>query len=171
MENQLRKAFVAVEMDAPDQPFFISGDDQQLHQVFLNLFLNAIDAMKQRGEGTLRIKLRMGYFFKRRKNASSLVERKCVRISVTDTGHGIPADRLPEIFTPFFTTKPEGCGLGLAVVHSIIEEHGGEIDVSSVAGEGTTFTVSLPSTAAMEPVEHETVTSRGETAKVNRVVE
>ncbi len=153
LENQLRKAFVTVEMDAPDQSFFISGDDQQLHQVFLNLFLNAVDAMKQRGEGTLRIKLRMGYFFKRRKTASSLVERKCVRISVTDTGHGIPADRLPEIFTPFFTTKPEGCGLGLAVVHSIIEEHGGEIDVSSVAGEGTTFTVSLPSTPVTEPVE------------------
>ncbi len=157
IENQLRKAFVTVELDAPDQSFFISGDDQQLHQVFLNLFLNAIDAMKQRGEGTLRIKLRMGYFFKRRKNASNLVERKCVHISVSDTGHGIPADRLPEIFTPFFTTKPEGCGLGLAVVHSIIEEHGGEIDVTSVAGEGATFTVSLPSTTVTQPVEPATV--------------
>lgn len=153
LENQLRKAFVTVEMDVPDQPYFISGDDQQLHQVFLNLFLNAIDAMKQRGQGTLRIKIRSGYFFKRRKSASSLVERKCVRITVTDSGHGIAPERLPEIFTPFFTTKPEGCGLGLAVVHSIIEEHGGEIDVASVVGEGTTFTVSLPATQVHEPVE------------------
>jgi signal transduction histidine kinase len=140
-------------MDVPDQPFFISGDDQQLHQVFLNLFLNAIDAIKPSGQGVLRIKLRTGYFFKRRKNASTLVERKCVRITVSDTGCGIAAERLPEIFTPFFTTKPEGCGLGLAVVHSIIEEHGGEIDVASAIGEGTTFTVSLPTAQITEPAE------------------
>ncbi len=153
LENQLRRAFVTVEMDVPDQPFFVSADDQQLHQVFLNLFLNAIDATKQTGQRTLRIKLRTGYFFKRRKNASTLVERKCVRITVSDTGCGIAADRLPEIFTPFFTTKPEGCGLGLAVVHSIIEEHGGEIDVASTVGEGTTFTVSLPTAQMPEPAE------------------
>jgi signal transduction histidine kinase len=112
----------------------------------------------------------MGYFFKRRKNASSLVERKCVRISVTDTGHGIAAEKLPEIFTPFFTTKPEGCGLGLAVVHSIIEEHGGEIDVSSIAGQGTTFTVSLPALTANGHADPETVL-QGDSTKVNRVVE
>ncbi len=154
LENQLRKGFIEVKLDFPETPLYVRGDDQQLHQAFLNLFLNAIDAMKADGDGTLSIRARQGYLFKRRKNVSSLIERKCVRIAVTDSGCGIPASKLPDVFTPFFTTKPEGCGLGLAVVHGIIEEHGGEIDVSSIEGEGTTFTVSLPLTLEAETEEN-----------------
>jgi signal transduction histidine kinase len=71
---------------------------------------------------------------------------ECIKITVTDTGSGIPRDRIPELFTPFFTTKNEGSGLGLAVVHGIVTEHGGEIDVTSDLNRGTTFTLSLPVT-------------------------
>lgn len=163
VENQLRKNFVSVELDFPDEHLIVSGDEQQLHQVFLNLILNAIDAMKEKGEGSLAIKARPSYLFQRKQNAARLVERKCVRLTVSDTGCGIPADKIAELFTPFYTTKDEGCGLGLAVVHSIVEEHGGEIDVASIVGEGTTFTVSLPTATVPESAEAPAASSSGGT--------
>ena len=163
LENQLRKGFIDIKLDFPEKPLYVLGDDQQLHQAFLNLSLNAIDAMKHDGDGTLTVRARQSYLFKRRQNISSLVERKCVRITFTDTGCGIPSDKLPDVFTPFFTTKPEGCGLGLAVVHGIIEEHGGEIDVASVENEGTTFTVSLPLATVTEKSEEPVVQEGAET--------
>jgi len=69
-----------------------------------------------------------------------------VKAVVADTGHGIPKEDLPKIFAPFFTTKEvgQGTGLGLTVVHGIIQEHGGSIEVESEPGQGTTFTVTLP---------------------------
>jgi signal transduction histidine kinase len=69
-----------------------------------------------------------------------------VKAIVADTGHGIPKEDLPKIFAPFFTTKEigQGTGLGLTVVHGIIQEHGGSIEVESEPGQGTTFTVTLP---------------------------
>ena len=76
-----------------------------------------------------------------------------VTLQVTDNGEGIPPENLVKIFDPFFTTKPEGkgVGLGLAVVYGIIESHGGDIDVKSKVGEGTTFTVTLPVTGTAPP--------------------
>jgi signal transduction histidine kinase len=67
-------------------------------------------------------------------------------VTITDTGQGIPADRLPRIFDPFFTTKEKGMGLGMAITHRIVEDHKGMIDVQSEVGLGTTFTVHLPMT-------------------------
>ncbi|NJM36292.1 MAG: GHKL domain-containing protein [Rhodomicrobium sp.] len=67
-----------------------------------------------------------------------------IRISVQDTGHGIPSSVLPKIFEPLFTTKSFGTGLGLPTVRKIVEQHGGTIDVASVPGEGTTFTIYVP---------------------------
>lgn len=157
VENQLRKYFITVELDFPEEQLFVNGDEQQLHQVLLNLVLNAIDAMKEKGEGTLSMKARPSYLFQRKKDVASLVERKCVRLTVSDTGCGIPPDKVADLFTPFYTTKSEGCGLGLAVVHSIIEDHGGEIDVASIQGEGTTFTVSLPVATVPKPAKAPTV--------------
>jgi len=157
VENQLRKNFIDVSVNFPSDPFRVRGDEQQLHQVFLNLVLNAIDAMKSQGEGRLEIRARTSFLFQRKQDVSSLVERKCLRVTVADTGCGIPAEKAAQLFTPFFTTKDDGCGLGLAVVHGIVEEHGGEIDVASEEGLGTTFTVSLPLAHAedLEPVESE----------------
>ena len=152
VENQMRKGFIKTELDFPDGELCVTGDEQQLHQVFLNLVLNAVDAMQEKREGTIAIRARTGHIFGRRYGVPRPIHRKCARISVTDTGCGIPADQIAELFTPFYTTKSDGCGLGLAVVHSILTEHGGEIDVSSVLGEGTTFTLSIP-LASIVPTE------------------
>jgi len=114
-------------------------DRQQIKQVFLNLFLNALDAMGEQG-GILRVRTR------------KLVKaggKQCVQIEAEDTGHGIQEANLEHIFDPFFTTKHEsgeheGTGLGLTIVHQIIQEHHGEIQVKSTVGTGTTFLVNLP---------------------------
>jgi signal transduction histidine kinase len=117
-------------------------DRQQIKQVLLNLFLNAMDAIGERG-GTLRI--RTNKLMRPEGNA-------WVQIEVEDTGHGISPVNLEHIFDPFFTTKHtsgehEGTGLGLTIAHQIIREHQGEIRVRSAEGVGTTFWINLPSLA------------------------
>ena len=104
-------------------------DPQQFKQVVWNLCLNAVEAMPDGGE------LRVG---------AAAASGQMLEVSVSDTGAGIAADNLPHVFEPFFSTKPEGTGLGLALVHRIVQEHGGEIDVRSTPGLGTTFTIVLP---------------------------
>ena len=110
----------------------IHGNHDQLTQVLLNLVLNAVHAMPNGGHLTIR--------------ANSQQEPQEVRLSITDTGHGIPPEMLPTIFHPFVTTKEpgKGTGLGLTVVHGIIQDHGGAIAVESVPGHGTTFTLHFP---------------------------
>jgi two-component system NtrC family sensor kinase len=108
----------------------VRGHAGQLHQVFMNLITNAAQALGEKG----RIKI------------TTVREGGKAVISVTDDGPGIPSDVLPHIFDPFFTTKDvgEGSGLGLSIVHGIVERHGGSISVDSEVGRGTTFTVTLP---------------------------
>lgn len=104
-------------------------DPQQFKQVVWNLCLNAVEAMPDGGE------LRVG---------AAAASGQMLAVWVSDTGAGIAADDLPHVFEPFFSTKAEGTGLGLALVHRIVQEHGGEIDVRSTPGFGTTFTIMLP---------------------------
>ena len=104
-------------------------DPQQFKQVVWNLCLNAVDAMPEGGE------LRVG---------AAEAPGRVLELWVSDTGAGIAADDLPHVFEPFFSTKPEGTGLGLSLVHRIVQEHGGEIDLRSTPGVGTTFMVTLP---------------------------
>ncbi|MBI3321506.1 MAG: GAF domain-containing protein [Candidatus Omnitrophica bacterium] len=106
----------------------VLGDPKQLKQVFLNLFLNSLQAMN--GQGRLEIR--------------SAIQGAELAVTITDSGPGIAPKDLPHIFEPFFTTKPTGTGLGLAVVHGIITEHGGRIAVASQPGQGTSVTLSLP---------------------------
>jgi two-component system sensor histidine kinase PilS (NtrC family) len=107
------------------------ADPQRLRQAVWNLCLNAVQAMPDGGE------LRVG--------ARSLRERGGrLQIAITDTGQGIADADLPHIFEPFFSTKPEGSGIGLALVYRVVEEHGGTIEVRSRVGEGTTFLLTLP---------------------------
>ncbi|NGZ98088.1 MAG: hypothetical protein CV089_18510 [Nitrospira sp. WS110] len=110
----------------------IHGNHDQLMQVLLNLVLNAVHAMPNGGHLTIRV--------------NDQLESRQVRLSITDSGHGIPAEMLTTIFHPFVTTKEpgKGTGLGLTVVHSIIQDHGGSIAVDSVPGQGTTFTLLFP---------------------------
>jgi PAS domain S-box-containing protein len=115
---------------APDLPK-ITADRVQLQQVFMNLMLNAIEAMKETSGGSeLAIKSETG--------DGQLV------ISVRDTGVGLPAENLNEIFNAFFTTKPDGSGMGLAISRSIIESHGGRLWATGNDGRGATFQLTLP---------------------------
>jgi len=120
-------------------------DFQQIQQVFINLFLNAVDAMPAGGKLTVSVRptwARLKHV-DRRGNPSN--QRALYsHVSVTDTGEGIPRENLPAIFDPFFTTKPQGSGLGLSIVYRITEEHNGDIQVESEVGKGTTFTLLLP---------------------------
>ena len=110
----------------------IEVDPNQIKQVFLNLFLNAIEAMPK--GGTLTIKTAA---------PTNSIPDTQYSILITDTGQGIAPTNLKHIFDPFYTKKTEGTGLGLSIVHGIIEKHNGIIEVNSKLGEGTTFTISL----------------------------
>ncbi len=108
----------------------VYGDPALLYQVFLNVFINAFQAMNKNGK--LRVKTSM-------ENESG----KNVAITITDTGEGIPPENLEKLFTPFFTTKDpgKGTGLGLAVTYRIIQEHSGTINIDSEVGKGTVVTI------------------------------
>ena len=106
----------------------IPADEGQLRQTFLNLVLNALQAMTDGG----RLEVATG------------MEEGRLRVHFRDTGVGIAPEDMEKIFNPFFTTRNEGTGLGLAICHRIIQGHGGRIDVTSRPGQGTTFTVSFP---------------------------
>lgn len=144
LRNQIRKNGITLLLDYPSYCPPITGDEQQLHQVFLNLFLNAIDALRGRGERVLTVRVVNERAHLRRKGQQPQLDVPCLKISICDTGCGIPQPQLEQIFTPFFTTKAEGSGLGLAVVHGIVTEHGGEIDVTSSLDVGTTFSLTFP---------------------------
>ncbi|RJP16599.1 MAG: sensor histidine kinase [Candidatus Abyssobacteria bacterium SURF_5] len=131
----------------------ILSDQLQLQQVFLNLLNNAIDALKPKRGGEIRI------------TASSADDE--MSIAVTDNGTGIPAEHMEKIFLPFFTTKPvgQGTGLGLSTCYGIIERLGGQIMVSSELNVGTVFTVRLPLAGPPERDEKGTKTLQGESPK------
>jgi len=120
-------------------------DSQQIQQVFLNLILNAVDAMPS--GGFLKVSTRniinpdSGII---RHKGEKDAKGSFVEVVVSDTGTGIPMQNLETIFDPFFTTKTNGMGLGLSIVHRIIEEHQGDIRVESRIGHGTSFTITLP---------------------------
>lgn len=132
VEHKMKLSNVAVDTtlceDLPAAPC----DSSQIQQVVLNLVLNAAEATQSKAE--------------RRVTVSTAKGEGCVLLHVSDNGEGILPENLAKIFDPFFTTKPEGkgVGLGLAVSYGIIEAHGGDIEVKSTVGEGTTFSVSLP---------------------------
>lgn len=120
------------------QPIYC--DEDLLRQVFLNLILNAIDALPK--GGTLTIEATEETLPQNRANQTD--REKGVMIRVSDNGCGIPDDQISKVFDPFYTTKNKGTGLGLAIVHNAVAAHHGTIEVQSHVGEGTCFTVILP---------------------------
>ncbi len=129
--NELRIHKIALHKQIEDMLPRVNGDLRKLQQVFLNLIINAEQAIGEYG----RIEI-----------AARRTDDGYVQVDVSDTGPGIPPEHLDQIFDPFFTTKEagKGTGLGLAIVYGIVEKHGGYIEVSSKVGEGTTFSVFLP---------------------------
>jgi PAS domain S-box-containing protein len=135
LEHQLSGQGITVVDELAEELPTIYGDYGKLQQVFLNLVLNARDAMPQGGSVTLR----------------SRANGQRVLVEIADTGAGIPQDDLDKIFDPFFTTKTtgQGTGLGLAVTYGIIKEHHGTIQANSAPGRGTTFVLEFPVLAAV----------------------
>ena len=135
IENRLHKQNIHLEAKAENHLPMIYGDAQQLEQVLVNLYLNAIDAMPKGGTLTVEVKV-MQHDGKR----SELV------IAVTDTGHGIRDTDIQKIFQPFYTAKKtRGMGLGLPICQRIVQNHGGRIEVESQPDKGSTFKIYLPS--------------------------
>jgi signal transduction histidine kinase len=127
LEHQFEKGSVKVRRELADRPVTVSGFEFKLQQVFLNLFLNARDAMPSGGWITI----------------STRLDGPEVVAEVADTGQGIPADHLARIYDPFFTTKAmgQGTGLGLSIAYGIVREHDATIHCESSAGQGTRFTL------------------------------
>jgi len=136
---ELRTDGVEVTVEVPEGLPLLWADAHQLHQVLVNMLVNAQHAMRRQTQPRrLAVRVRPG--------------GGRVRVEIADTGRGIPPEVLARIFEPFFTTKPtgEGTGLGLSLCRSIVEDHGGTITVESLPGRGTTFGIELPVTPAPE---------------------
>ena len=129
IDRDLRTKQIRVEDLFPADLPHVPLDKDQIKQVFLNLFKNAIEATPQRGNITI---------------WTSIPNPAYIEIGITDTGAGIAPELLDQVFSPFFTTKPGGAGLGLAVASRIVRDHGGTLNVNSTTGEGTTFLIHLP---------------------------
>jgi two-component system NtrC family sensor kinase len=131
---KLKNSGICLDISLLDEHPTVEGDPKQLAQVFLNLLLNAVEAMPQ--GGTLTISSAVKVNPDNRKESLQLI--------IKDTGHGIPEKDQPYLFDPFFTTKAGGTGLGLSIVYSIIQKHNGRIEVESELGKGSSFVLSLP---------------------------
>jgi len=129
LSSVLSEKGVALHCEPGTKLLAVQGDPQRLRQVLVNLVGNAADASSPGAHVTLRAKT---------------ADAARIAIEVEDHGRGIGAADLPRIFEPFFTTRPDGTGLGLAICHKVVRAHGGDIQVRSVPGEGSTFTVLLP---------------------------
>ena len=120
----------------------VNGDDLQLQQAFVNLFLNALEALGPGGTLTVATEVISPDAGPARAGDSAAPAR--LRITIQDNGAGIPPENMDRLFEPFFATKPNGTGLGLCITRRIIQEHRGELEVQSQPGEGTTFRIILP---------------------------
>jgi PAS domain S-box-containing protein len=132
IEGDARRRSVALDRELMPALPPIDADRVCLQQVVLNLLLNAMDAMDQVAAHERRLVVRTGRL------------DDAVEVAITDSGPGIPADRLPMVFDAFFTTKKDGLGLGLAIARSLVEAHGGRIWAEGHAGRGVTFRLTLP---------------------------
>ena len=137
-----RKGIRAVRQFDPSLPPVL-GDSGELSQVFLNFIKNAIEAIPE-GGGEIRVKSRLMTDYRIKETAGGRASRM-VLAEIHDSGIGIRAEDLQKIFTPFFTTKEKGYGLGLAIAQRVIVEHGGTVRVTSEKGKGTTVQVFLRS--------------------------
>jgi two-component system, NtrC family, nitrogen regulation sensor histidine kinase NtrY len=127
-QAQAQESRIVVHAALADALPEIAVDPDLLHRALQNLVLNAIDAMPQGGELTIR--------------TAALGDR--IEISVADTGAGLTQEECGRLFTPYYTTKQHGTGLGLAIVQSVVSDHGGKISVASTNEKGTTFRIELP---------------------------
>ncbi|HMK49272.1 MAG TPA: ATP-binding protein, partial [Thermodesulfovibrionales bacterium] len=125
--NSINMERIRFSLDS-NSDMLVLADPEQLERVFINLFANAVEAMEEGGDLSVRV----------------TQEDNSVIIDISDSGKGIAGDALEKIFEPFYTTKDKGTGLGLAIVFNIINKHNGKIAIRSEEGKGTTFSITLP---------------------------
>jgi signal transduction histidine kinase len=147
MAGEIDESRIVISKDYQDDLSLVWMDPDQIRQVLLNLLQNAIHAIEETGM------------------LSVITEgdTRNVRVHISDTGHGIPAENREKLFTAFFTTKSTGSGLGLTVSNQIIKNHGGSIEVESSRGEGSTFVITLPVQSQEETNEEENLGRRRRT--------
>ena len=153
-ERKMRDENITVRQDFADDLYKVYVDINQIEQVFINLLINAFDAIER--DGTVTIRAENAKYpqplMDRRNRVPNMYSNRYIQIIISDTGSGIPDEIREKIFNPFFTTKSNGTGLGLAIVYQIVKEHGGQIEVKSWPDKGSEFTILLP--AAMEEVDY-----------------
>jgi len=130
LDNEFRLHHIQIEKQLSDDLRETLLDENQIEQVFVNLLLNAVQAIEEKGVITVTSRMEPS--------------RKEALIEIADTGSGIPAENIVKIFEPFFSTKPKGTGLGLAVSYAIVKNHGGDIQAFSKPGEGSRFVLEFP---------------------------
>ena len=138
--HDIRARQVEMHVDLGANTYVIDGDPVLLQQVFINLVMNAMDAMVETPPERRHITIR------------AEVHHGNVEVSVRDGGPGLPADVVGRLFTPFVTTKPHGVGIGLAIARSIVEAHGGSIAARDHPDGGAVFTVTLRVSGALPPI-------------------
>jgi len=130
LDNEFRLRHVNLERQLAENMVKTLLDENQIEQVFINLLLNAVHAVSENGRVTV-------------KSAVDSKNHK-IRVEIADNGCGIVADDIKKIFEPFYSTKVNGTGLGLAVSYGIVQNHQGDIRVLSAPGQGTRFTLEFP---------------------------
>lgn len=130
VRNQASFRNITIDKELGENIPELLADPDQIQQVFVNIILNAAEAMARGGKLAIQSKVS--------------ADRRNIIVSFADTGPGIPESARERIFDPFYTTKEHGTGLGLSISYGIIEQHGGTIGVESVVGKGSTFTIQLP---------------------------
>jgi signal transduction histidine kinase len=138
--SEIARGGVALQMEFGDGLPRIAGDRVQLQQVVLNLVVNAVQAMAEMEDGGRQLLVSTGH-----------AEPAGVLVTVTDSGPGLPPERVDRVFDPFYTTKPGGLGMGLSICRSIIEAHGGRLWVAGDLPRGASFHFSLPARPSQAP--------------------
>jgi signal transduction histidine kinase len=141
VQRQLENKLISLNRSFRAAPDSVHGDDYQLEQAFVNLLLNAVEAMGPNGSLRVATELVAPPVFPK-SNSSPLV-----RVTISDTGVGVAPENMIRLFEPFFTTKHDGTGLGLPITQRIVNEHHGDITVHSEPNKGTTFNILLPANA------------------------
>jgi signal transduction histidine kinase len=130
LNNEFRLRHISIEKDLADDMPDIPLDINLMQQVLVNLLINAVEAIQENGKINIR--------------SFMSPDQRVEKIEIADTGRGIPGNHLVKIFDPFFSTKKNGTGLGLAVSYGIVQKHDGHIHVSSEPEQGTSFTIEIP---------------------------
>ncbi|MEJ2051736.1 MAG: ATP-binding protein, partial [Calditrichota bacterium] len=147
LSSQIRGKNIEFSTEFGDDIPQVYVDDTQLEQVIVNLFLNAVDAMPAGGKLHVKTYRKNLNILNSNDHQFDIDNKKLnyVFVEIKDTGVGIPEENIPRIFNPFFTTKQNGLGLGLSICSRLVSENGGNLDITSKTGQGTTVTLALPS--------------------------